>query len=206
MDIEKPETPEAEIQHELDQVLPKEFASYFSDTEKKHFVPETAVGSLFTESKSIADLLRRAIEQRGSLDGDDREKFVALGAKPEGLMAQCRYLYVETPGEVGIAEISKLPPDTKVRVVRTKQDAPCSLIVEGTELPQSSFGTIIIGPNEKMKPDAPEPTTREMVWTVHPGLPVRPATEDSWPEGSEITVQDVIDKLGSGVFLNAKRV
>lgn len=175
--------------------------------EVKHFDPEKGVGSLFTEIENLQDLLEKAIEQRGNLDGDDREKFIAMGVPPEALMAFCRYLKVETPGEVGIANVKDLAPDTKVKVIRTKQGTPCSLVVEGQNLPITDFGTIIIGPNEKgKKPDDPEPSTKEMIWTVHPGLPVRPVTEDIWPEGSEITVQDVIDKFGDEVFLNVKKV
>lgn len=73
----------------------------------------------------------------------------------------------------------------------------------------TDFGTIIIGPNEKdkdAKPEDPGPSTKEMVWTVHPGLPVRPVAEDIWPEGSEITVQEIIEKLGNDVFLNVRKV
>lgn len=192
---------------QTDEVLPREQRQYFRDMENKHFVPETAVGSLFTESPSLRSLIDLAIEQRGDLEGDDRDKFIAMGVKPEALMSFCRYLKVETPGEVGIVNVKDLEPDTKVKVIRTKQGAPCSLVVEKAELPLTDFGTIIIGPNEKSEdPKASDPSTKEMIWTVHPGLPVRPATEDIWPEGSEITVQEVIDKLGNDVFLNVKKV
>ena len=175
--------------------------------ETKHFDSEKGVGSLFTETRDLKELLEKTIEQRGSLQGDDREKFIAMGVKPEALMAFCRYLKVETPGEVGIINIKDLDVNTKVKVVRTKQGAPCSLVVEGQNLPTTDFGTIIIGPNEKGEnPEDPEPSTKEMIWTVHPGLPVRPTTEDIWPEGSEILVSEVIEKLGNDIFLNVKKV
>ena len=198
---------EKEYDKQMQAYLPAEHLGYFKDMEIKHFDPEKGVGSLFTEIKDLKNLLEKTIEQRGNLDGDDREKFIAMGVKPEALMAFCRYLKVETPGEVGIANVKDLAPDTKVKIIRTKQNAPCSLVVEGQNLPITEFGTIIIGPNEKGKnPDDPKPSTKEMIWTVHPGLPVRPATEDIWPEGSEITVKDVIERLGSDVFLNVRKV
>ena len=136
-----------EIQEQIAKVLPEEQKGYFQDTEKKHFNPETAVGSLFTETKSLPELLTKAIEQRGSLDGDDREQFIAMGVKPEALLAFCRYLKVDTAGEVGIKSIKEFSPDTKVKVVRTKQAAPCSLVVYSNDFPEATFGTIIIGPN-----------------------------------------------------------
>ncbi|OHA20565.1 MAG: hypothetical protein A2849_03075 [Candidatus Taylorbacteria bacterium RIFCSPHIGHO2_01_FULL_51_15] len=198
---------EKEFNERVQAVLPGEHAGYFKDMETKHFDPEKGVGSLFTEIKDLQSLLDKTIDQRGNLDGDDREKFIAMGVKPEALMTFCRYLEVETPGEVGVSSVKDLSPDTRVKVIRTKQGAPCSLVVEGQNLPTTKFGTIIIGPNEKgKKSDDPEPSTREMIWTVHPGLPVRPATQDIWPEGSEITIQDVIDKLGNDVFVNVKKV
>jgi hypothetical protein len=186
-------------------VLPAEHAGYFKDTQDKHFDSEKAAGSLFTEVRTMEDLFKLAIQQRGSLDGDDREKFVAMGVDPSALLAFCRYLKVDTKGEVGIKAAKDLPPETKVKVVRTKQGAPCSLIIESDEFADADFGTIVIGPNEKSKPEDSEPSTKEMVWTVHPGLPVRPIASDTWQEGSEITVAEVISKLGVDVYLNLKK-
>ncbi len=197
-----------EIKNVIAMILPKEQEAYFKDTEQKHFNPETAVGSLFTNEKDMNSLLETAIRQRGNLDGDDREQFIAMGVKPDALLSFCRYIKVNTPGEVGIKNIKELSPDTKVKIVRTKQGAPCSLVVEGDNLPEVNFGTIVVGPNEKpesAKPEDPEPSTKEMIWTVHPGLPVRPVMEDLWPEGSEITVSEVIEKLGNDIFLNVKK-
>jgi len=77
--------------------------------------------------------------------------------------------------------------------------------VEGENFPTADFGVIVIGPNEKQKPDDMEPSTKEMIWTAHPGLPIRPAKDDSWPEGSKITVADVKAKLGSGAYLQFSR-
>lgn len=191
--------------HEVYKVLPQEQAGYFQAMNDKHFVPEKAVGSLFTEVRDLSELLELAIEQRGNLDGDDREEFIRMGMPAGTLMPQCRYIKVNTLGEVGIIKSTSLSPDTRVRVIRTKPHTPCSLVVEGEELPKVDFGTIIIGPNDKEKPEDPEPSTKEMVWTVHPGLPVKPATEEIWEEGSDITVQEVIDKLGDDVYLNVER-
>lgn len=190
---------------EVSRVLPQEQVGYFQAVHDKHFVPETAIGSLFTDARNLHELLQIAAGQRGGLDGDDREEFIRRGVPAGALMPQCRYLMVHTPGEVGITRVSDLPPDTEVQVIRTKPQTPCSLVVEREKLPSVDFGTIIIGPNEKEQPKDPDPSTEEMVWTAHPGLPVRPATEDIWEEGASVTAEEVIAQLGDGVYLNVKK-
>jgi hypothetical protein len=206
-EIEQRQMTAQDIELEAKRFLPEEQAAYFKDVEAKHFDPEKAVGSLFTEVRNLQELLTLSIAQRGSLRGDDRNDFVALGANAAGLLPQCRYLKVNTEGEVGIVKVTDLSPETEVSVVRLKQGIPCTLIVEAKELPRTDFGTIIVGPNEQRTPESAIPSTSEMVWTVHPGLPVRPASADlpEWPEGSKITVQQVVDQLGADVYLNVKR-
>lgn len=189
------------------ELMPPEQAEYFAAIDAKHFDPETGVGSLFTECKNLKELIVLALQQRGSLEGDDRAKFLELGVPDKALLPECRYLLIETTGEIGIVNIndSRLQPDTEVRVERRKPNVPCSLIVSLQEFPQTNIGTIVIGPNEKFDHNSPEPSTKEMIWTAHPGLPIRPATADIWPENTKITVADVRDKLGDEVFLNVRR-
>jgi len=207
--MEKEDQLPPEVKHEaaIKKLMPNEQEPYLKSIEAKHFNPETAVGSIFTEIKSLPELLVLASEQRGNLEGDDKQKFIDRGVLPDSLMDQCRYIEVKTPGEVGIIKIDdeSLSPDTPVSVERRKPGVPCSLIVTRKELPKTDFGTIIIGPNEKGKESDPDPTTEEMVWTVHPGPPVRPATEDIWEEGSEITIADVKKELGEDIFLNVRK-
>lgn len=200
---------------EIEALMPEEDKQFFTDIENKHFNPNTAVGSRFVIQKpkkhpdgkteylppderleDLKDLLVKAAIQRGDLQGDDREILLKLGASPESLQPNVRYLLVKTEGKLGIVNIKKLSPDTKVKVVRTKQNVPCSLVVEG-DLVDTHFATIIIGPNENEKA-----STKETIWTAHPGLPIKPASEDIWPEGSEITVKEVMEKLGNNVYLN----
>jgi hypothetical protein len=176
-------------------VLPAEASAYFNQVEEKHFNPETAVGSLFTEVKSLESLLKLAKKQRGSLDGDDRELFIKMGVPAEALLPMCRYLKVETGGEVGIVKLAELADKVEVRVLRTKQNVPCTLAVASDTMPTTDFGTIIIGPNKKNKPEDPEPSTAEMVWTVHPGLPVRPVMEDFWQEGSVVSAGAIRERF-----------
>lgn len=189
---------------ESKRVMPLEVADYIDSISTKHW-GEGAVGSRFLEGNDLKDLLGTAIKQRGNLEGDDRNMLIEKGVDPTALMPECRYLVVKGGGEVGIVKAEDLSDDTEVKVVRTKPGSPCSLVVEGENFPTADFGVIVIGPNEKAKPEDPEPSTKEMVWTAHPGLPIRPAKDDSWPEGSTITIADVKEKLGVGAYLQFSR-
>ena len=186
------------------EILPLESADYIKSISAKHW-GEGAIGSKFSEGNTLRDLLETAIKQRGNLEGDDRNMLIEKGVDPSALMQECRYLVVKGGGEVGIVKAEDLSDDTEVKVIRTKPGNPCSLVVEGEKFPTADFGVIVIGPNEKAKPEDSEPSTKEMVWTAHPGLPIRPAKDDSWPEGSTITVADVKSKLGSGAYLQFSR-
>lgn len=208
MDLEKNNFEKAEKMIEIDKYLPKEKKDYFADVEKKHFNPETAVGSLFTEVKNLNDLLGLAASQRKSgLEGDDKTALVALGVPADALLPQCRYLLVKTLGEVGIINAQELPEKQIVFAQRLKKGVPCTLFVEVDEMPKTDIATIIIGPSEH-----PNATTSEMIWTVHPGLPIRPAKSDLWPvnldEVLELELREVIKKLKETgedeVYLNTK--
>ncbi|MFA5948396.1 MAG: hypothetical protein WC806_05535 [Candidatus Gracilibacteria bacterium] len=199
-------------------VLPEEHYGYYDAMQAQHFNPEGGVGSQFTapDVKSLPDLLTIAQNQRGSLEGDDRQKFIEEGASEKGMLPFCRYLKVETQGSVGIAKAKELPRDTKVKVMRTKPGAPCSLVVEidsKENLPKTNFATVIIGPNEADERN-PNPSTKEMVWTTHPGAPIRPIASDNFAEGSVITIDELmanqkfIDEVGGkeNVYLSIQVV
>lgn len=177
-------------------ILPSEHTDYFKAMEAKHFNPETAIGSYFTsaDTKSLPDLLAKAEMQRGGLKDDDKEKFSEKGVPNDAMLPFCRYLMVNTEGKMGMVKATDLPDDTKVKVVRTKPNAPCSFVVEvdSTEqLTDVDYATIIIGPNEKNE-ENPNPSTKEMIWTIHPGPPIRPATSDIIEEGTVVTAKELL--------------
>ncbi|MEI6237716.1 MAG: hypothetical protein WCP03_03910 [Candidatus Saccharibacteria bacterium] len=186
--------------------LPSEFAEYYKAVEAKHFkLSEKSVGSRFLEASNLEELLSLTAQQRGDLNGDDRAKLATMGVPETALLSHCRYLIVETPGELGIINASELLPDSPIEVIRTKPNTPCSLVFRSTEFPETNLGLVIIGLNQKQSPDGSDPSTKEMVWTVHPGPPVQPASEDIWAEGSVITAQEVVDKLGPEYYVNVAR-
>lgn len=199
-DLEKKTTGQIETVSQTE-LLPVEMSEYFAGLYNKHFIKETAVGSLFTGVKDLTELLSLAQEQRkDGLAGDDRVKFAALGVAPDSLMPSCRYLLVKTPGVVGVVSLAELADDEPVYVNRIKPGAPCTLNVVRSDLPATDVATIIIGPNEQANP-----STREMIWTVHPGLPIRPAREDFWEDGSTISTAEVKEKLGNDKWLNVRQ-
>lgn len=188
-------------------LLPAEHADYLQAVERKHFNAETAIGSVFTEISRLPDLLSLAIKQRGSLTGDDRVFFEQQGVSPDSLRPDCRYLKIETAGRVGIVSIDdpRLLPEQSVEVIQAKPKVPATLVVELESMPETDIGTIIIGPNVRESPADPEPTTKEMVYSVHPGLPIKPTEENIWPVGSRLTVKEVKDKLGRQAYLNVRK-
>lgn len=168
------------------------------DIEKKHFDIDNGAGSLFTEVKNVKELLELCLSQRGSLDGDDRKVFVEKGIPLDALKKDCRYLYVKTKGMLRVVCADELPIDTKVYVIQMKNNIyhdgiikviPASLCVIDKRRSISYEATIIIS-NE----------TKEIV-TVFAGLPTVPQ-DRYWTTGDNITVEDVIKKLGSKKYLN----
>lgn len=182
---------------------------YLADTEAKHFVPEMAAGSLFTELKSIKELLEVAKEQREQgIEGDDRDQLISMGVPENALLPQCRYLVVKTKGEVGIVRANELPADQLVYAVKMKLDTerdgkkiitPASLVTGFDNFPIVDFGVIIVGPRNDE-----DPSKGESIWTCHPGLPIRPKSDETWKHGETVTAGQV-EAHSPGSWLNVKR-
>lgn len=176
--------------------LPDAKRDYYQDLHDKHFNASTAVGSVFTEVSDLEELLEKAASEEGGILRDDRDIFIAEGADPEAFLPQCRYLKVKTKGENGLVSTAECDDDEKVHVVRTKAGAPCSLVVERSSRPETNSATLIFGPD-------PE-SGNEIVWTAHPGSPIRPSSGDTWEEGATITVKDVRESRGSDGWLQVE--
>jgi hypothetical protein len=101
-----------------------------------------------TGAKNVEELLKKACEQRGSLDGDDREFFLAQGADPASMLPSHRYIKVYAEGMLKVKQAGELPLETRIKVMRIKPGEPCSLVMDiesEDDLPESQFGTIVIG-------------------------------------------------------------
>jgi hypothetical protein len=174
---------------------------YYAALRDRHWNPAAGAGSQFVSGQhdGPGSLMAVAHHQRGGLGGDDRDQLIALGAPPEAFMDgdnAPRYLLVRTPGVEGTVPVADLPDDTPVRAERTKPGTPCSLIVEGDadDRPPTGVATVIVGPHPK-DPD------REVMWTAHPGLPTRPAQDDRYDDGQQLTAGQVRADLGDDVRL-----
>lgn len=171
-------------------LLPADMADYHDAVDAKHFGAQ-AVGSAFDSLEGVAALLAVAEATRGSLDGDDRDQLIAGGADPAAFLPQCRYLRVDgVRGRLGLIAAADLDDAVEVMAVRTKEGAPCSLTVDGGSHPRPAVGwaTVIVGP----RPDG----NGEVLWTAHPGGPVRPAVEDTLDDGATLTVGEVRRQFG----------
>lgn len=111
--------------------MPSAYAQYFADTEKKHFNLDSP-GSQFTELKNLGQVLAAAEHQRGSLDGDDREYLIEMGADPKSFAPDRRYICAETPGVSGVVKASELNPDEIVTVIQKSEKAKpmCQMTVK----------------------------------------------------------------------------
>lgn len=178
-------------------LLPVSKAEYYAAGERKHFGAQP-VGSVFTDAtvSGFADLLELTVAQRGSLDGDDRDLLIGLGADAGAFMPSergVRYLLVRVAGEVGLVQASSLPSTAQVTARATKPGVPCSLTVAGVPRQTSEIATVILGPD----PEAPEST---VLYTAHPGLPIAPAQDEVATDGEVLTVEQVLARIGD-VFL-----
>jgi hypothetical protein len=174
-------------------LMPAHLAGYYAATEAKHFGP-SPVGSVFNDplAADLVSLLELVEAQRGGLDGDDRDDLVALGADPDAFAppgSGIRYLLGRAWGRVGVIKASALPAETRVEAVRTKPGAPCSLVVSASvERPVTDVATLIVGPDAE--------AGHEVLFTAHPGLPTKPASEDRFEEGAVMTTGEVMGLLG----------
>lgn len=141
------------------------------------------------------DKLIKKLEERE----DDREELLKVGAPqdaflpatkvegmPEGLSEALYYKADGIKGKLKIVKLLELSPDTKVKVLQEKENAPLSYLAVLEDEPELEvdFATIIIGRDPK--------TQKEQVWTIHPGMPIKPVVLEAFVDGDEITVKDLL--------------
>lgn len=151
-------------------------------------------GSKFTDSRihSVLDVvqMRADLAEKVHARMDDREALKAVGAPenaflpavktevhPQGLPEALYYKVEGVEGRLGIISLGEVAPGTMVLIrrekgvadrERVKEYAPVSLtaICGSVEaMPRTDFATIIVGR---------ESDGVDMVWSVHPGAPIRP--------------------------------
>lgn len=89
------------------------------------------------------------------------------------IMEGCTAFVSPLPGRMGMIDLSTVPGDTPVTLEDPKNTGKVSAVLEAWRLPsvdvlKTDFTVIILGPNDK-------PPEAEIVFTFHPGSPVRPS-------------------------------
>lgn len=187
-----------------DRWLPKHHADYYLQTSLKRFGP-AAVGSRFIGMENLDQVVLKAAADRGGRlnvdDTEDRARLRADGATDDAFRDGWRYLTVDVTGELGVISTADLPDDTPVVARRTKDGQPCSLTVDsitGIERPLVDYATVIVGPDPAHDGDG---DADEIVITTHPGPPVKPADDDRYTDGQQLTVADVRSDLDGDVHV-----
>jgi hypothetical protein len=160
--------------------------AYFAGLTRQHF-GASPTASNFTHFATPQDALASCALSRGSLDGDDRDKLISLGADPSAFAdpSVCRYLFFPARGHLGIVSMDNLPADATLELVQEKPGTPLSLVLTGTRIngtefratrPEVNFATAIVGTDDKL-------------WTIHPGLPSPSSNEPSFEDAGFIAGQ-----------------
>lgn len=186
------------MNHSIESLISREgdWIAYYKATDEKHFGDRSLPGSKFSDLslKTLEDVAALAIEQRGNLDGDDRAVFIKHGASKDSFHPDIRYIYVETPGVVGVIYSSGLPDGIPLHVARTKPGIPCSVIYTTYTKHVTTHAVIII-----IKDDA---TGQDKIITAHPGMPNKPKTgEFDHLEGEYITLGQARAIVGGDMWL-----
>jgi len=92
-------------------------------------------------------------------------------------------------GVLGVVKLSELPEDTQIVLDDRKGTGKVSAVIKGSRLdaPRCDYIVAILGP----RPDLPDV---EVVWTFHPGDPVRPSeVQADGLGGSTVTVKEAVE-------------
>lgn len=202
-------------QDKIDSLLPSgEYTDhYYESTERKHFT-KGQPGSQFTQVHNLEDLLQHTLDTReGGLDGNDKDKFIAMGCNPAAFRDSYRYLMVEVEGETGNIDSTQVDDDQElipVQKVRSKDGFESSeyrLAMKAESKKKTSIATLLIL-NDVDEENLGEDFYSEakdydnVLITAYPGTPgnfrggVREENGKDWLEnkiarGEKITVGDV---------------
>lgn len=183
-----------------------EWAEYYEATDKKHFSDMDASGSKFTDPNmhKVEDVLELAIKQRGSLNGDDRDKFITQGSSPDAFRDGNRYIMIKTPGRLGVQSLKEMKDDDILEVTRTKPGVPCNIVKpitadEGNNLTTDTAVAVISNDRETNKP---------ILITTFPGIVTKNIDNPELDklEGQKITVARARELLGDNAFANTRIV
>lgn len=179
-------------------------AEYHAETDARHFVDGSGVvasGSRFTNPalRRIEDVLDVVLRERGTLEGDDREKFFEHGADKSWFLPNVRYLYVNEGGTVDAVHSFGMAPNMMVEVKRLKSGSSCTLVRYSNTRHVSDFGVVII--------ETDPATGEEFVATTHPGVPRSPNSSPALEalEAQHLSIAQVREILGRDFWIETMR-
>ena len=173
---------------------------YYAATDVEQFGDQREPGSKFLaeDLRAVDDIVALAVRQRRDLKGDDRDHFIARGAKPSAFRERDRYLLGETPGTVGVIQSADFPDATLLSVVCTKPGAPCSLVMSVDGQPATDYDVIVIAEDQQ--------TGEDLVITTFPGIVTQALDNRIMKslEGGARTVAPDRDILGKDFWANTR--
>lgn len=200
----------------IKKLVPEDNLQYLENTNEMHCNPDVPGGSKFSGVDNIFQVLERMsaeeTERRITAREDDRRELIDAGAfktaflpaakgpnDPPDLPEALYFKVNDVNGEIRIDQLKNLSTDTKVVVRREKGSsntksrdyAPASFTVAigGREFPKTDFATVIVGRNPGSQKD--------VVWTIHPGSPIRAAQKDyPWSADLEVGGGVVVTTVG----------
>lgn len=190
--------------------------------DKNHMIPSDKntpeTGSIFEpdwqKTRSLQQILEMipdfkydlALDSTPPNIQDDRQLLEQAGVEPDALLEKCRYFIIPAPGRLGMVNAEELDENTPIKLVTVKPGTPPSVCVNLPKLsmPRTNQTTVILGPG----PDESHPW---VLWTLHPGLPLKPATVDEQhlqtlqqlselanTKNQTLTIKDYIAICGAG--------
>jgi len=178
---------------EASEYTPREgiLESRYARLDKERFGDRTAEGSKFIDPRlnSTEDVVALTAYQRGSLDGDDRQKLMDFGADPKAFQAGKRYLMVQTPGKTDSQHITSLPVNAKISVERDAAGG-ISLVAGVDKTADRNFGVVVIGKRGG----------KEVVLDTVPGFPVNRKLDDAKFDnhvGRNLSINHIMEIAGT---------
>lgn len=147
--------------------------SYWESTVASR-TPGKSVGSVF-DFKNVEKVL---FEDRIN----DWEEY---GECPNLMPGCTAFTLRDVPGHLGVIELYKLDPELKLDVIDNKKTGKAKCLAHISIGPETDFATLILG----------EEQGREVVFTFHPGSPIRPAeiSVDALKGRNKLTVKEAIE-------------
>ena len=163
--------------------------------------------ALANTEKHLRDYYRAMLDQRAELSGkaigsvyestssDELERVLHSVewyeyTHPE-IMAGCIAAVADLPGRLGLVRLCELSYDTEVHLLDPKGTGKVSATVKGIRGRRVAETVLIMGP-EKL----PDGTEVEVVYTFHPGEPVRPSLLEAGEHAGKVLMAAEAIRLG----------